>query len=237
VPWCATPSPPRGTTSSPGWWTRPSPCCPWCCSSRTRAAPSAPAAGGALLHQLRRRPRPTPRAEALLRSAWLLYRVLRQYACPRAEQPVVSAGDVPLGWTRQVARWLRSSGMRPAADLSNRAERAHLAAERLDDLAAMMRDHPCVVWVDNFYKGRYLRWTPRPGRDLCLDCTVMAVKRLARGSLPGTPPWRRFRDWRWLNNCWCCPWCLLLCNQGEVCDGRCRYSDWQCCCCCCCWLL
>ena len=52
---------------------------------------------GPLLTQLRRTPRRNCRAEALLRSAWSMCRVLLQFACPRRPQPVVEAGDVPLG--------------------------------------------------------------------------------------------------------------------------------------------
>jgi hypothetical protein len=145
------------------------------------------APGETLLQALRRQPR-TLRAQQLLEESWAFYRLVRLRACPRSEQPAVEPADVPLPWTRAVARYLRPAGVRPPAQTYYAQVRADQARERLRELWDALADRSAVVWVDNYARQRYRR-TPQDA-NVSLNVTVMAVARVpapALGPFPGYP--------------------------------------------------
>ena len=142
--------------------------------------------GGTVLEELVRVPR-RRWGESLLVDSWAVYRSLRAHACPQAPQPTVQPEDVPLHFTREVARFLRPSGVRPENREWSAAVRHALANEQMAGLWAEMAHRPVVLWYDNFFKRLY-HATPRDPM-VSFNTTVMAVMRpqVAAPRRPGDP--------------------------------------------------
>ena len=127
--------------------------------------------------------RPRPRyCDMLLKEAYNLYKMMRQRAGPRLPMPTSQhsyRGYVP----RKLARVLRHHGMVGFTQEARQSQRTR-AAETVANTWDTLPEQRVVVWMDNYYRARYLN---NPARGYSsLNSSVMAL--LPLPSLPPTAP-------------------------------------------------
>ena len=124
---------------------------------------------GTLLKQLSRGVFTRP-AMSVLRCAYLVYQVLRFQAYPLTGRPrqTVPAIDIP---ERLAVEMMR---MGVALPLTRSRVRIHVRAMQcMRELWELLATTGCVIWLDNFFKPRYVG-NPAVGYAT-LNCSVMAV--------------------------------------------------------------
>jgi hypothetical protein len=126
---------------------------------------------------------------SLVQEAFAMYAVIRRRAASSQPRPRLSA-DGAHYLPRAVSRLLTSTGMGALAP-PRPATLAEQAVSRMAALWDSMAGVSCIMWLDNFYRGRHM---PNPAvRDPSLNSSVMSVLHVTQlpppARLPSVAQW------------------------------------------------